>query len=208
MPKTKKTKSVRTAKVVARPAKVTVKKEGFLSQIKWGESYTSLFLGAVVVVVALVLAFSFIRSRNLLNHGQTQSTSTVAKEQTTEQKAKTYTVKSGDYLWSIAEKIYGSGYNWVDLAKANNLENPGVLYAGTKLVVPDVAPKTVTVQVNPTQIQNPISGSTYTVVKGDFLWDIAVRAYGDGYQWVRIARANNLVNPNMIFSGNVLALPR
>jgi putative chitinase len=201
MPKTKKTKSVKIAKAAA-------KKEGFLSQIRWGESYTSLFLGAVVVVVALVLAFSFIRSRNLLNHGQTQSTSTVAKEQTAEQKPKTYTVKSGDYLWSIAEKIYGSGYNWVDLAKANNLENPGVLYAGTKLIVPDVAPKTVTVQVNPTQIQNPISGSTYTVVKGDFLWDIAVRAYGDGYQWVKIANANNLVNPNMIFSGNVLQLPR
>src|ERR1035437_3037876 len=208
MPKTQKTKSVKTTIVVARPAKAAEKKEGFLSQIKWGESYTSLFLGAVVVVVALVLAFSFIRSRNLLNHGQTQSTSTVTKEQTTEQKPKTYTVKSGDYLWSIAEKIYGSGYNWVDLAKANNLENPGVLYAGTKLVVPDVAPKTVTVQVNPTQIQNPISGSTYTVVKGDFLWDIAVRAYGDGYQWVKIANANNLTSPSMIFSGNVLQLPR
>jgi nucleoid-associated protein YgaU len=209
MPKTKKTKSVKTSKVVARSVKsATVKKEGFLSQIKWGESYTSLFLGAVVVVVALVLAFSFIRSRNLLNNGQTQSTSTVSKEQAAKMQPKTYTVKSGDYLWSIAEKIYGSGYNWVDLAKANNLENPGVLYAGTKLVVPDVAPKMVTVQANPTQIQNPISGSTYTVVKGDFLWDIAVRAYGDGYQWVKIANANNLVNPNMIFSGNVLQLPR
>jgi putative chitinase len=208
MPKTKKTKSVRTAKVVVRPAKSTVKKEGFLSQIKWGESYTSLFLGAVVVVVALALAFSFIRSRNLLNNGQTQSTSTVSKEQTAKMQPKTYTVKSGDYLWSIAEKIYGSGYNWVDLAKANNLENPGVLYAGTKLVVPNVAPKLVTVQVNPTQIQNPIAGSTYTVVKGDFLWDIAVRAYGDGYKWVEISKVNNLSNPSLIFSGNVLQLPR
>ena len=209
MPKTKKIKLVRTSKIVARSVKsATVKKEGFLSQIKWGESYTSLFLGAVVVVVALVLAFSFIRSRNLLNNGQTQSTSTVSKEQAAKIQPKTYTVKSGDYLWSIAEKIYGSGYNWVDLAKANNLENPGVLYAGTKLIVPDVTPKLITVQVNPTQVQNPITGSTYTVVKGDFLWDIAVRAYGDGYQWVKIAKANNLVNPNLIFSGNVLNLSR
>ena len=209
MPKTKKIKLVRTSKIVARSVKsATVKKEGFLSQIKWGESYTSLFLGAVVVVVALVLAFSFIRSRNLLNNGQTQSTSTVSKEQAAKIQPKTYTVKSGDYLWSIAEKIYGSGYNWVDLANANNLENPGVLYAGTKLIVPDVTPKLITVQVNPTQVQNPITGSTYTVVKGDFLWDIAVRAYGDGYQWVKIAKANNLVNPNLIFSGNVLNLSR
>jgi len=207
MPKTKKTKSVKATKVVAKIARPMVaKKAGFLSQIKWGESYTSLFLGAVVVVVALVLAFSFIKSRNLLNKAQTQSTSTV-KEQVNVM-PKTYTVRSGDYLWSIAEKVYGSGYNWVDLAKANNLENPGVIYAGTKLIVPNVAPKEVTVQANPTQVQNPIIGGTYTVVKGDFLWNISVRAYGDGYKWTAIAKVNNLVNPNLIFSGDVLNLPR
>jgi nucleoid-associated protein YgaU len=207
MPKTKKTKSAKNVEMAAKTVKpMAAKKAGFLTQIKWGESYTSLFLGAVVVVVALVLAFSFIKSKNLLNNGQTQSTSTV-KEQVNAV-PKTYTVRSGDYLWSIAEKVYGSGYNWVDLAKANNLENPGVIYAGTKLIVPNVAPKEITVQANPTQIQNPITGSTYTVVKGDFLWDIAVRAYGDGYQWVKIAKANNLVNPDLIFSGNVLKLPR
>ena len=203
------TKKVTKAKVskVVHPAKAAVKKEGFLSQIKWGESYTSLFLGAVVVVVALVLVFSFIRSRNLLNHGQTGSTSTVAKEEAAKRLPKTYTVKAGDHLWSIAEKYYGSGYNWVDLAYANNLENPGTIYVGAKLIVPDVTPKTLTV-VAPAQVQNPITGNTYTVVKGDFLWNIAVRAYGDGYQWVKIAKVNNLVSPNMIFSGNVLQLPR
>jgi nucleoid-associated protein YgaU len=187
---------------------VAVKKEGVLSQIKWGESYTSLFLGAVVVVVALVLAFSFIKSRNNLNKGETDSTSTISKEQAAKQLPKTYTVQPGDYLWSIAEKIYGSGYNWVDLASANKIENPSAIYAGTKLVVPNVTPKTLTVQVKPAQVQNPITGSTYTVVKGDFLWDIAVRAYGDGYKWVEIAKVNNLTNPNLIFSGNVLRLPR
>jgi nucleoid-associated protein YgaU len=206
MPKTRKTKSIKTAKVVAKTTKpMAVKKVGFLSQIKWGESYTSLFLGAVVVVVALVLVFSFIKSKNLLNNGQTQSTSTT-KEQVNAM-PKTYTVKSGDYLWSIAEKVYGSGYNWVDLAKANNLENPGVIFAGTKLTVPNVAPKEITVQVTP-KVTNPIMGNSYTVVKGDFLWDIAVRAYGDGYKWTEIAKANNLVNPDYIFSGNVLKLPR
>jgi len=121
---------------------------------------------------------------------------------------KTYTVKQGDYLWAIAEKVYGSGYNWVDLASANKLENPGILYAGTKLIIPDVKPKMVTVQKNPVQNSNPITGSSYTVVKGDYLWDIAVRAYGDGYKWTEIAKANNLVNPSLIFSGNVLRLPR
>jgi len=205
MPKSKNTKS---AKVLTRSAKSSsAKSNRFLSQIKWGESYTSLFLGAVVVVVALVLVFSFIKSRNNLNHGQTQSTSTVAKEKT-KVMPKTYTVQAGDYLWSIAEKIYGSGYNWVDLANANHLDNPSVLYVGTKLIVPDVAPKMLTVQNAQVQVQNPITGSSYTVEKGDYLWSIAVRAYGDGYQWVKIVKANNLVNPDLIFSGNVLNLPR
>ena len=197
MPKAKKTKPASSSKV------------GFLAQIKWGESYTSLFLGAVVVVVALVLVFSFVRSRNNLNKGQTGSTSTISKEQeAAKAMPKTYTVKSGDYLWSIAEKIYGSGYNWVDLANANNLENPSVLYEGTKLIVPNVTPKEVTVRNQPVQVLNPITGSTYTVVAGDYLWNISVRAYGDGYKWVAIANANNLVSPDLIFSGNVLRLPR
>jgi nucleoid-associated protein YgaU len=119
-----------------------------------------------------------------------------------------YTVKSGDDLWSIAEKIYGSGYNWVDLANANKLQNPEVLYAGTKLVVPNVEPKMITVQNNSVQNPSPITESSYTVVKGDYLWSIAVRAYGNGYKWTEIAKANNLANPDLIFSGNVLKLPR
>jgi nucleoid-associated protein YgaU len=208
MPRTTK-KSKLSKKVSVRstkPAASNVK--GFLSQIKWGESYTSLFLGAAVVIVAFVLIFSFMQSRNNLK-GQTQSTSTVSQGEVVDLTApRTYTVKAGDDLWSIAENIYGSGYNWVDLANANKLKSPGILYVGTKLIIPNVEPKTLTVQNNPVQVQNPITGNSYTVVKGDYLWDIAVRAYGDGYKWTEIAKANGLTNPGLIFSGNVLKLPR
>jgi len=48
----------------------------------------------------------------------------------------------------------------------------------------------------------------YTVVAGDSLWNIAVREYGDGYAWTKIATANNLINPDLIHAGNVLRLPR
>lgn len=197
-------------KISARSSKaLSNRTENFLSQIKWGESYTSLFLGAVVVVVALILVFSFLKSRTV-NRGQTGSTSTVSNEQQIAGKTvpKSYTVKEGDDLWTISEKIYGSGYNWVDLASKNKLENPGLLYVGTKLDIPNVEPKAITLSTSQEQQTNPIKGNSYKVVKGDFLWEIALRAYGDGYKWTEIAKVNNLTNPDLIFAGNVLKLPR
>ena len=79
------------------------------------------------------------------------------------------------------------------------------------LNVPDVKPRIVKItvdSVNNVQNTNSITGSRYTVQKDDYLWEIAVRAYGDGYKWVEIARANKLVNPNIIHPGNMLTLPR
>lgn len=199
-----------TRKTAVRSVKPSASKSvrGFLSQIKWGESYASLFLGVAVVVVAFVLIFSFLQSKSN-SRKEAESTSTVSNQEVVNlTMPRTYTVKPGDYLWSIAEIIYGSGYNWVDIASANKLENPNVLFVGTILVIPDVKTRILTVQNNPAAQPNPITGTSYTVVKGDYLWNIAVRAYGDGYRWTEIAKANNLVNPSLIFSGNVLILPR
>ena len=131
----------------------------------------------------------------------------------------TYTVKSGDDLWHIAEKVYGSGYNWVDIARANHLANPGDIYSGNVLQLPKVAPKvlsqpqtttpTPVVNNNVIQAGPPITTSTYVVQKGDSLWTISERAYqGNGYEWVNIAKLNHLANPGDIYSGNVLKLPR
>lgn len=53
-----------------------------------------------------------------------------------------------------------------------------------------------------------ITGKTYKIAHGDDLWEIAVRAYGDGYRWVDIASANKLENPDIIHSDNVLTIPR
>lgn len=130
----------------------------------------------------------------------------------TEGKVKVHTVSNGESLWTIAEKYYKSGYNWVDIAKANNISNPGLITSGTKLNIPDVAPKLATVttpQDNKLTAFGPkITTTTYTVQKGDHLWGIAVRAYGDGYKWTEIARVNNVTNPSVIHAGLELKLPR
>ena len=51
------------------------------------------------------------------------------------------------------------------------------------------------------------SGRYYTVVKGDTLWAIAKRYYGDGNRYPEIARANNIANPNIIHIGQKLLIP-
>lgn len=124
----------------------------------------------------------------------------------------TYRIKAGDDLWKIAEEQYHDGYQWVAIAKANNLTNPGIINVGNIIVLPKVTPTPTMSQTNPapTQIANgtKIGGTTYVIMSGDDLWDIAVRAYGNGYKWVDIAKANNLSSPNLIHAGNSLKIPR
>lgn len=187
-------------------------------KINWAQSYVSLILGVIVVLAAFFLLITFKGNKNITNN-QMDKINTAAstsiginnEEVSSQKETKTYFVKTGDNLWDVAEKIYGSGYNWVDLAKENNLDNPGILIAGTKLEIPDVEPKIITISTQSNvNISSPqsIIGETYIVQKGDYLWDVAVRAYGDGYKWPEIAKANNLDNPDLIFSGNTLKIPR
>ena len=47
---------------------------------------------------------------------------------------------------------------------------------------------------------------TYTVKKGDTLWDIACRVYGDGTKWGSIAAKNGVADPRKLQVGKVLTL--
>jgi nucleoid-associated protein YgaU len=50
--------------------------------------------------------------------------------------------------------------------------------------------------------------SGYTVQRGDSLWAIAQRLYGDGSLWPYLfaANADQIRNPNLIFPGQVLRI--
>lgn len=48
----------------------------------------------------------------------------------------------------------------------------------------------------------------YTVVKGDWLSKIAGRAYGNIFAYNLIAKANHILNPNLIKPGLTLTIPR
>lgn len=51
-----------------------------------------------------------------------------------------------------------------------------------------------------------ITPKTYTVVKGDTLWDIAARFYGSGTKWGVLAEKNGITNPRRLQIGTVLYL--
>lgn len=48
--------------------------------------------------------------------------------------------------------------------------------------------------------------TTYTVVKGDNLWNICKTYLGDPYKYSEVALKNNISNPNLIYPGQVLTL--
>jgi nucleoid-associated protein YgaU len=195
-----------------------------------GSSYVNLAVGIVVVIAIAALIVGLIRNGKVQKSGQKIQDQTQNSQLATNLPAK-HTVTAGEDLWKISEQYYKSGYNWVDIAKANNLTDPNAISTGMELTIPDVAVRatdsatmdqatpaptvvpteTPTAQAPTSQTMQPespaISSGSYTVIHGDNLWDIAVRAYGDGYKWVEIAKANNLENPGIIHAGNVLTLP-
>lgn len=198
MPTKKKTKStLKTSKArVSRPS---------ISKETPARSYSSLLYGVLSVIVLFAIIFLGIRA--ISQKGAVPENG----DNTTENQTQTYEVKEGDTLWSIAENELGNGFAWTKIAEENKIENPGVIEKGTKLTLPKVdeeATETPSMQAAEQETNNKITGNSYKVVRNDNLWDISVRAYGDGYKWVEIAKANNLVNPNLIHAGNVLKLPR
>ena len=50
-------------------------------------------------------------------------------------------------------------------------------------------------------------GKYYTVQRGDTLWGIAKKFYGNGSKYPEIAKANNISNPDIIHTGQVLLIP-
>ncbi len=182
-----------------------------LKKIKLNEANISMVLGVLVIVVTGILVVNYFRNLNTSNLFKTAGDA--AKTQNAGVTAK-HTVAKGESLWKIAESYYGDGYKWTEIASANDLKNPNALEEGQELNLPDVKtevavkPEVKTESTNGTKETGSITGATYEVVRGDNLWKIAVRAYGDGYQWVKIAHENKLVNPNVIHPGNMLALSR
>lgn len=74
----------------------------------------------------------------------------------------------------------------------------------------DTPKQTATVKKEEPRVDNTVQPKTYTVKKGDCLWNIAKKYYGNGAQYTKIYNANKGViggNPNLIYPGQVLTIP-
>lgn len=193
----------------------------WLKRLRWHESTISMLLGALVVIVVGILLYNFfnVTGEEIIEDialGTGEEYSLELKEEEGEFIPEglpvEHVVSQGDHLWNISEKYYGNGYNWVDIAEANSLANPGQIFSGQKLSIPKVGLR-VTSKIDTiatTDATAAIFGDSYTVTKGDTLWGIATSAYQDGYQWPKIYQANKemIVDPNIIEVGTHLTLPR
>ena len=101
-------------------------------------------------------------------------------------KPNVYIVKSGDTLSEIGEMY---GYSYTYLAMYNGIKDPNKIYPGQEIKIPD----------DNLEIKEII----YIVKSGDTLSEIAER-YNTTYQ--KIAKDNNISNPNLIYVGQQLVI--
>jgi nucleoid-associated protein YgaU len=117
-----------------------------------------------------------------------------------------YIVRSGDTLWSIAQRFYGEGTAWPRLMERHNMKvsigqggrwiaNPDLIWPGQWLHVP-------------TSQDSGTMHFVYHVTYGDTLSGIAWRIYGDALLWHQIARDNaiQITNAAQIRPGQVLVI--
>lgn len=53
----------------------------------------------------------------------------------------------------------------------------------------------------------PMAQTSYTIQKGDSLWKIAERHYGNGQRWPDIVAANPGLEPTKLYVGKTIILP-
>lgn len=102
-----------------------------------------------------------------------------------------YTVKSGDTLYSIANRY---NVSVTQLAAVNKIANPSLIRVGQVLVIP-----------GKTTIPPPSTSVKYTVKSGDTLYAIANRY---NVTVTQLATANKITNPSLIRVGQVLVIPQ
>ena len=134
---------------------------------------------------------TIIKSGGLNGYGKGIETTKPVKPSKPQTSSETiYIVKKGDTLSGIASR-YGTTYQV--LASYNGISNPNLIGVGQTIKIQNVTMSHIT----------NTSSRTYIVKSGDTLSSIA-KKYGTTYQ--KIAKDNNISNPNKIYPGQKLTI--
>jgi polysaccharide biosynthesis protein PslG len=176
-----------------------------------------------IFLLCLILLLSFSMGSVLAQEStdapeETEEAETATPEATEapEVEGGTYTVQAGENLFRIALRF---GLTTQELAEANGITNPNLIFTGQRLIIPGVDEATVT--PTPTVTEEPEEaaseepettatpapegeGGTYVVVAGDTLFRIAIR---NNTTVATLVSLNDIDNPNLIFVGQRLTLP-
>lgn len=102
------------------------------------------------------------------------------------------TDQNGDFRVSVSLKEY---------------KKPSLLTSKIKLIGGALHSVSGTVRENTYSPKPKKTVKKYTVKKGDTLWGIAKKYYNDGTKYSVLASYNKIVNPNLIYVGQVILLP-
>lgn len=205
-------------------------------EIQSNQSRLSMILGALIILVIGILIFNYFnKNKATLGPAQQTEQTEVKQDVSPNNLPGKYTVKEDDTLFLIAEKYYQDGSKFEEIAKANNLTDVDTIVVGQELEIPKLEqtspsetplekvspssspttslPQNESIQLGKgggnTTIWGPkIEGTTYTVQEGDWLSTISARSYGDIFAYNKLVQANNISNPDLIYPGQVLTIPR
>ena len=173
-------------------------------KINWQESYASLILGAIIVIILGLLVANFLTRRGQQQIDEGQQISEPTQEEKISTSGGEYKTVAGDSLSKISDKFYQTQEFWPQLATVNNIANPNVLWKDIILKVP---PKN---EVEALKVQATVT--SYQVSECETFFTIAQKVYGDGSKWTLLDRANGskrLPNGNpLVLAGSTIAVPR
>ncbi|MCI8336501.1 MAG: LysM peptidoglycan-binding domain-containing protein [Peptococcaceae bacterium] len=96
----------------------------------------------VTVAITLKQYVSYVTKKDALLEVSADGEATIIEETKRDANSapqtKTYTVKKGDCLWTIAKKYYNDGAKYKDIYEANKdkLKSPNLIYPGQELILP------------------------------------------------------------------------